>query len=82
MGGRECSTLDWSLLDNLPSLRFIYDLYRSSGLPWVYGGDYPAFQKIVTTVVNAWLSVGFTVYFVFDGLSHSRCEFSHLPDSL
>jgi len=46
---------------------FIYDLYRSSGLPWVYGGEYAAFGKIVTAVVNAWVSVGFTIYFVFDG---------------
>ncbi|KAJ7916814.1 hypothetical protein B0H13DRAFT_1997140 [Mycena leptocephala] len=47
--------------------KFIYDLYRSSGLPWVYGGQYAAFGKIVTAVVNAWVSVGFTIYFVFDG---------------
>ncbi|KAJ7125059.1 hypothetical protein C8R44DRAFT_782173 [Mycena epipterygia] len=46
---------------------FIYDLYRSSGLPWIYGGEYAAFQKIVARVVNAWVSVGLTVYFVFDG---------------
>ncbi|KAJ6495706.1 hypothetical protein C8R47DRAFT_1042859 [Mycena vitilis] len=46
---------------------FIYDLYRSSGLPWVYGGEYAAFGKVVTAVVNAWVSVGFTIYFVFDG---------------
>ncbi|KAJ6497748.1 hypothetical protein C8R45DRAFT_899204 [Mycena sanguinolenta] len=46
---------------------FIYDVYRSSGLPWVYGGQYAAFGKIVTAVVNAWVSVGFTAYFVFDG---------------
>ncbi|KAJ7647627.1 hypothetical protein FB45DRAFT_893959 [Roridomyces roridus] len=46
---------------------FIYDLYRASGLPWVYGGEYAPFHKLVTTVVNAWVSVGFKVYFVFDG---------------
>ncbi|KAJ6593555.1 hypothetical protein B0H19DRAFT_1090906 [Mycena capillaripes] len=46
---------------------FIYDLYRTSGLPWVYGGEYAAFGKIVTAVANAWVSVGFTIYFVFDG---------------
>ncbi|KAJ7188628.1 hypothetical protein C8R46DRAFT_934607 [Mycena filopes] len=46
---------------------FIYDVYRSSGLPWVYGGEYAAFNKIVTSVVNAWVSVGFNIYFVFDG---------------
>ncbi|KAF7375869.1 XPG-I-2 domain-containing protein [Mycena sanguinolenta] len=46
---------------------FIYDVYRSSGLPWVYGGQYAAFGKIVTAVVDAWVSVGFTIYFVFDG---------------
>ncbi|KAK7057509.1 XPG-I-2 domain-containing protein [Favolaschia claudopus] len=46
---------------------FIYDVYRSSGLPWVYGGQYAAFGKAVTNVVEAWVNVGFTVYFVFDG---------------
>ncbi|KAJ7729499.1 hypothetical protein DFH07DRAFT_849948 [Mycena maculata] len=46
---------------------FIYDLYRNSGLPWVYGGEYAAFRKLVTTVINAWVSVGLTVYVVFDG---------------
>ncbi|KAJ7129025.1 hypothetical protein C8R43DRAFT_1074642 [Mycena crocata] len=46
---------------------FIYDLYRSSGLPWVYGGEYLAFRNLVQDVVKAWVSVGFTIYFVFDG---------------
>ncbi|KAJ7039096.1 hypothetical protein C8F04DRAFT_317281 [Mycena alexandri] len=46
---------------------FIYDVYRSSGLPWVYGGECAAFGKAVTSVVNAWVSVGFAVHFVFDG---------------
>ncbi|KAJ7244192.1 hypothetical protein B0H12DRAFT_1129829 [Mycena haematopus] len=46
---------------------FIYDVYVQSGLPWVYGGQYAAFCRIVTAVVKAWVSVGFTVYFVFDG---------------
>ncbi|KAJ7209700.1 hypothetical protein GGX14DRAFT_452715 [Mycena pura] len=46
---------------------FIYDLYRSSGLPWVYGGEYPSFCSLVTSVVNAWVSVGLNVHFVFDG---------------
>ncbi|KAJ7076855.1 hypothetical protein B0H15DRAFT_915615 [Mycena belliarum] len=60
---------------------FIYDLYRNSGLPWVYGGDYPAFRRIVTTVVNAWLSVGLTIYFVFDGACPSL-KFSTLVSRL
>ncbi|CAK5282415.1 unnamed protein product [Mycena citricolor] len=46
---------------------FIYDLYRSSGLPWVYGGEYAAFGRLVRTVVEAWVRVGLEVSFVFDG---------------
>ncbi|KAJ6558420.1 hypothetical protein DFH09DRAFT_529788 [Mycena vulgaris] len=60
---------------------FIYDLYRSSGLPWVYGGEYPAFRRIITTVVNAWLSVGLTIYFVFDG-AFPHLKFSTLVSRL
>ncbi|KAJ6576841.1 hypothetical protein B0H10DRAFT_2101749 [Mycena sp. CBHHK59/15] len=60
---------------------FIYDLYRSSSLPWVYGGEYAAFHKVVTTVVNAWISVGLTVYFVFDGAC-PRLKFSTLVSRL
>ncbi|KAG6836560.1 hypothetical protein H0H93_006787 [Arthromyces matolae] len=46
---------------------FIYDLYRNSGLPWVYGGEYHEFYDLVAVVVNAWIKVGLKVYFVFDG---------------
>ncbi|KAJ7502920.1 hypothetical protein B0H11DRAFT_1986974 [Mycena galericulata] len=60
---------------------FIYDLYRTSGLPWVYGGEYATFRKLVTTVVNAWVSVGLTVYFVFDGACPSL-KFSTLVSRL
>ncbi|KAF7362171.1 XPG-I-2 domain-containing protein [Mycena venus] len=48
-------------------IKIVVDGWSSSGLPWVYGGQYTAFGKIVTAVVNAWVSVGFTIYFVFDG---------------
>ncbi|KAF7315213.1 XPG-I-2 domain-containing protein [Mycena indigotica] len=46
---------------------FIYNLHRSSGLPWTYGGEYPAFFRVVTTTVNAWVNAGLNAHFVFDG---------------
>ncbi|KAF5322051.1 hypothetical protein D9619_001924 [Psilocybe cf. subviscida] len=46
---------------------FIYDLYQHSGLPWVYGGEYIEFVRLVKNVVEAWIKIGFHVYFVFDG---------------
>ncbi|KAG5722859.1 hypothetical protein E4T56_gene6057 [Termitomyces sp. T112] len=46
---------------------FIYDVYRNSNLPWVYGGEYPEFCDLVTAVVNAWIKVGLRIFFVFDG---------------
>jgi hypothetical protein len=46
---------------------FIYELFRRSNLPWVYGGEYREFENLVLTVVQAWISVGLKVYMVFDG---------------
>ncbi|KAF9485956.1 PIN domain-like protein [Pholiota conissans] len=46
---------------------FIYDLYQSSNLPWVYGGEYVEFVRLVKSVVESWIRVGLKVYFVFDG---------------
>ncbi|KDR75736.1 hypothetical protein GALMADRAFT_248404 [Galerina marginata CBS 339.88] len=46
---------------------FIYNLYQTSGLPWVYGGEYVEFGRLVKVVVESWIQVGFQVYFVFDG---------------
>ncbi|PPQ76786.1 hypothetical protein CVT26_001753 [Gymnopilus dilepis] len=46
---------------------FIYNLYQSSGLPWVYGGEYVEFVRLIKEVVEAWIAVGLQVYFVFDG---------------
>ncbi|KAJ3502552.1 hypothetical protein NLJ89_g8837 [Agrocybe chaxingu] len=46
---------------------FIYDLYNSHHLPWVYGGEYAEFERLVKTVVESWIRVGLQVYFVFDG---------------
>ncbi|KAF8897081.1 hypothetical protein CPB84DRAFT_1837008 [Gymnopilus junonius] len=46
---------------------FIYNLYQSSGLPWVYGGEYVEFVRLVKEVVESWIKVGLQVYFVFDG---------------
>ena len=33
----------------------------------MYGGEYPHFAWLVQHVVEAWLSVGLDLYFVFDG---------------
>ncbi|KJA28957.1 hypothetical protein HYPSUDRAFT_33419 [Hypholoma sublateritium FD-334 SS-4] len=46
---------------------FIYDVYQSSSLPWVYGGEYIEFVHQVKNVVESWIKVGLQVYFVFDG---------------
>ncbi|KAJ3536014.1 hypothetical protein NMY22_g6229 [Coprinellus aureogranulatus] len=46
---------------------FIYTLYHQSELPWVYGGEYQEFYRLVKTVVEAWIHVGLQVHFVFDG---------------
>ncbi|KAF8176516.1 hypothetical protein BJ912DRAFT_986797 [Pholiota molesta] len=46
---------------------FIYDLYQSSNLPWVYGGEYIEFVRLVKNVAQSWIRVGLKVYFVFDG---------------
>ncbi|KAJ7287265.1 hypothetical protein C8J57DRAFT_1283360 [Mycena rebaudengoi] len=59
---------------------FIYDLYRSSGLPWVYGGE-SAFHNLVERVVTKWLEIGLSVYFVFDGACPS-IKFSTLVSRL
>ncbi|KIY50291.1 PIN domain-like protein, partial [Fistulina hepatica ATCC 64428] len=46
---------------------FIYYLYQTSHLPWVYGGEYNEFCRVVSTVVRGWLSIHLVVHFVFDG---------------
>ncbi|KAG6809304.1 hypothetical protein H0H92_000762 [Tricholoma furcatifolium] len=78
------------VVDGWSSIRFIYDLYRNSGLPWVYGGEYPQFVDLVGVVVNAWFKVGLKVHFVFDGplpelkfpTQVSRLGQSHVQPSL
>ncbi|KAF9006359.1 PIN domain-like protein [Hymenopellis radicata] len=45
----------------------IYALHQRCALPWIYGGEYQEFSKLVTDVVSAWIKVGFKVSFVFDG---------------
>ena len=47
---------------------FIYQLHRNSNLPWVYGGEYDQFTRLVFVVVQAWIKLGLKVFFVFDGL--------------
>lgn len=69
---------------------FIYELQLKSGLPWVYGGEYVDFVHLVTTVVQAWISVGIRISFVFDGplpelkfaTQISRATKSHIEPSL
>ncbi|TDL13798.1 hypothetical protein BD410DRAFT_833243 [Rickenella mellea] len=46
---------------------FIYTLHADAGLPWVYGGEYAEFTRLVTAVVEAWIAVGIRPIFVFDG---------------
>ncbi|KXN85312.1 hypothetical protein AN958_11412 [Leucoagaricus sp. SymC.cos] len=46
---------------------FIYHLYQDSRLPWVYGGEYPEFSRVVTQIVEVWIGLGLKIYFVFDG---------------
>ncbi|TDL14603.1 hypothetical protein BD410DRAFT_902972 [Rickenella mellea] len=46
---------------------FIYTLHADAGLPWVYGGEYTEFTRLVTAVVEAWIAVGIRPIFVFDG---------------
>ncbi|KAG5642126.1 hypothetical protein DXG03_003599, partial [Asterophora parasitica] len=60
---------------------FIYDLHRNSNLPWVYGGEYDQFAKLVAAVAEAWIKVGLKVYFVFDGLYEGAMG-SHVQPSL
>ncbi|ESK93630.1 asteroid-like protein 1 [Moniliophthora roreri MCA 2997] len=46
---------------------FIYELHLKSGFPWVYGGEYPEYTRLVRTVTEAWVDLGFRLSFVFDG---------------
>ncbi|KAK0212630.1 hypothetical protein DFS33DRAFT_1269387 [Desarmillaria ectypa] len=45
----------------------IYALHQRCSLPWIYGGEYAEFAKLVTDVVQAWISAGLRISFVFDG---------------
>ncbi|KZT53081.1 hypothetical protein CALCODRAFT_520307 [Calocera cornea HHB12733] len=45
----------------------IYAVYRGAQLPWVYGGEYAAFEQAVRRLVNAWRGVGLEPVVVFDG---------------
>jgi len=46
---------------------FIYGLDNQSRLPWTYGGEPEQFYDLVIRVARAWISVGWKLYFVFDG---------------
>ncbi|PCH36703.1 hypothetical protein WOLCODRAFT_167077 [Wolfiporia cocos MD-104 SS10] len=46
---------------------FIYELVRCADLPWVYGGEYDIFARLVERVIDAWIDAGLQLYFVFDG---------------
>ncbi|KAI0332924.1 hypothetical protein GY45DRAFT_1320158 [Cubamyces sp. BRFM 1775] len=46
---------------------FIYEVVHCGNLPWVYGGEYPGLARLIRQVVRAWVGVGITLHFVFDG---------------
>ncbi|PCH36696.1 hypothetical protein WOLCODRAFT_157394 [Wolfiporia cocos MD-104 SS10] len=46
---------------------FIYELIRCADLPWVHGGEYDTFARLIERVVDAWVDAGLQLYFVFDG---------------
>ncbi|RPD53334.1 hypothetical protein L226DRAFT_495629 [Lentinus tigrinus ALCF2SS1-7] len=46
---------------------FIYEIIYRADLPWVYGGEYNQFARLVEHVVRAWMDVGLELHFVFDG---------------
>ncbi|KAF9049890.1 hypothetical protein BJ165DRAFT_1329774, partial [Panaeolus papilionaceus] len=46
---------------------FIYHIYNTFNLPWVYGGEYTEFSRLVRHVVESWMKVGLQIFFVFDG---------------
>lgn len=54
---------------------FIYELHNQSRLPWAYGGEHIEFRDLVIRIVRAWISVGLSPYFVFDGPYH-RSKFA------
>ncbi|EJT96733.1 hypothetical protein DACRYDRAFT_112538 [Dacryopinax primogenitus] len=45
----------------------IYAVYRAAQLPWVYGGEYAAFEHDIRRLVTAWRGVGLEPVVVFDG---------------
>ena len=60
--------------------RFIYEVIYCADLPWVYGGEYTEFARLVEQVVRAWIEVGLELHFVFDGeFSSSRATSSLFP---
>lgn len=69
---------------------FIYHLYNTSNLPWVYGGEYDQYCQLIAQVVQAWIQLGLKIYFVFDGIcpplkfptAASRLSQSHVQPSL
>ncbi|KAF8891746.1 hypothetical protein BD779DRAFT_1437600 [Infundibulicybe gibba] len=46
---------------------FIYAVHHNSNHPWVYGGEYEDFTRLVFLIVQNWIRIGFSVHFVFDG---------------
>ncbi|OSX61868.1 hypothetical protein POSPLADRAFT_1181919 [Postia placenta MAD-698-R-SB12] len=46
---------------------FIYELLHCADLPWVYGGEYDAFARLIERVATGWIAVGLHLHFVFDG---------------
>ncbi|KAH9889537.1 hypothetical protein C8Q73DRAFT_737263 [Cubamyces lactineus] len=46
---------------------FIYEVVEFGNLPWAYGGEYPDLAQLICQIVRAWVGVGITLHFVFDG---------------
>ncbi|KAG8821945.1 hypothetical protein FRC19_006945 [Serendipita sp. 401] len=46
---------------------FIYIVYQSSKIPWVYGGEYDYFSQVIQSTLTTWMDMGVNLSFVFDG---------------
>ncbi|KZT37720.1 hypothetical protein SISSUDRAFT_1120092 [Sistotremastrum suecicum HHB10207 ss-3] len=55
----------------LDGTSFISFLWSASALPWVYGGEYAAFARIVSGVLEGLMSCGIRTHLVFDGPTRS-----------
>ncbi|KAG8833048.1 hypothetical protein FRC17_000114 [Serendipita sp. 399] len=80
--------LDGNGVSNCPNIEivvdgwsFIYIVYQTSKLPWVYGGEYDHFSKAIQFTLTAWMSMGVNLSFVFDG-PHETPKFPTIASRL